>query len=224
MNQFEREQAQIKAMWRRVYELRAMSEEMHFRREATKREIETYPQRHENRMRVVRIVHWANVNNAIRYAAELTRRVECMDRVEEKQKRQLEMLKKAGDAIIVAHLRETLQFVTGVSKDPGNADYFIDSAFNDLEKKHEVQMEEFRKRHNEKVDRAIMYAAEMERRVESLERNEKKQKEQSEKLKEVMIVLEAENAILRPKIARMKNEISSAKRKGKESNRKKTDG
>ncbi|CAO4366874.1 unnamed protein product [Caenorhabditis nigoni] len=100
MNQFEREQAQIKAMWRRVYELRAMSEEMHFRREATKREIETYPDRHENRMRVVRIVHWANVNNAVRYAAELTRRVECMDRVEEKQKGQLEMLKKAGDAVI----------------------------------------------------------------------------------------------------------------------------
>ncbi|CAO4366875.1 unnamed protein product [Caenorhabditis nigoni] len=119
----------------------------------------------------------------------------------------------------IYHLRETLQFVTGVSKDPGNADYFVDSAFNDLEKKHEVQMEEFRKRHNEKVDRAIMYAAEMERRVESLERNEKKQKEQSEKLKEVLVVLEAENAILRPKIARLKNELNFAKREEKKRQR-----
>ncbi|PIC48218.1 hypothetical protein B9Z55_007282 [Caenorhabditis nigoni] len=78
-------------------------------------------------------------------------------------------------------------------------------------KAYEAKKAEAQKRRNEKVDRATMYAAEMERRVESLERNDKKQKEQFEKFKEVLRVLEDENVTYEEQIKTMQKSLRAAK-------------
>ncbi|PIC13038.1 hypothetical protein B9Z55_027934 [Caenorhabditis nigoni] len=49
-------------------------------------------------------------NNAVFYAAELTRRVECMEKVDEQQKRETEMLRKTGNVFIVVPFKSANAF------------------------------------------------------------------------------------------------------------------
>ncbi|ULU08116.1 hypothetical protein L3Y34_019299 [Caenorhabditis briggsae] len=99
-NNFRREQAQIRGLQRELDWEKDMSREMVYRKGETDSDIERHPERHAKTLEKVRREHEEKVNASIIYAAELTRRVECMDRIEEKQKSQLEILKKAENAVI----------------------------------------------------------------------------------------------------------------------------
>ncbi|UMM20049.1 hypothetical protein L5515_015415 [Caenorhabditis briggsae] len=107
-------------------------------------------------------------------------------------------------------LQRKLRLATGLLKRFGNVKT-VESAVEEWEKKHEGNMNEVRRKRNEKVDSAILYAAEMEKRVESLERNDKKQKEQFEKFEEVLKVLEDENMKYEEKIKMMQKSLRAAK-------------
>ncbi|UMM20048.1 hypothetical protein L5515_015415 [Caenorhabditis briggsae] len=179
-NNFRREQAQIRGLQRELDWEKDMFREMVYRKGETDSDIERHPERHAKTLEKVRREHEEKVNASIIYAAELTRRVECMDRIEEKQKSQLEILKKAGNAVIAENTT--------------------------LERKI-ASLNKVREEHEEMVNASIVYAAELTRRVEIMEKVEGKQKEQLEKIQEVVDVVFAENATLKPKIARMKDEI-----------------
>ncbi|CAP38202.1 Protein CBG21376 [Caenorhabditis briggsae] len=251
-NNFRREQAQIRGLQRELDWEKDMSREMVYRKGETDSDIERHPERHAKTLEKVRREHEEKVNASIIYAAELTRRVECLDRIEEKQKSQLEILKKAENAVIemvnasivyaaeltrrveimkkvegkqkeqlekiqevvdvvfVTLLQRKLRLATGLLKRFGNVKT-VESAVEEWEKKHEGNMNEVRRKRNEKVDSAILYAAEMEKRVESLERNDKKQKEQFEKFEEVLKVLEDENVKYEEKIKMMQKSLRAAK-------------
>ncbi|CAO4366872.1 unnamed protein product [Caenorhabditis nigoni] len=98
-NNFQREQAQIKDLQHNVDRWKSISRIMEYSREEIQRVIERYPEKHAKRMEKVRKEREERVNAAIVYAAEITRRVGCMDRMEEKQKEQIEKIQEAGEVI-----------------------------------------------------------------------------------------------------------------------------
>ncbi|UMM20047.1 hypothetical protein L5515_015415 [Caenorhabditis briggsae] len=194
-NNFRREQAQIRGLQRELDWEKDMFREMVYRKGETDSDIERHPERHAKTLEKVRREHEEKVNASIIYAAELTRRVECMDRIEEKQKSQLEILKKAGNAVIAENT--TLERKIASLKFSFKNDFRREQEHIKFGKSMRVKM----------VNASIVYAAELTRRVEIMEKVEGKQKEQLEKIQEVVDVVFAENATLKPKIARMKDEI-----------------
>ncbi|PIC48215.1 hypothetical protein B9Z55_007281 [Caenorhabditis nigoni] len=98
-NNFRREQNLIRELQGDLEWEKDRKRTMVYRKDETDRDIERHPERHAKTMEKVRMEHEERVNAAIVYAAELTRRVECMDRMEERQKEQLEKIKEAGGVI-----------------------------------------------------------------------------------------------------------------------------
>ncbi|CAO4366871.1 unnamed protein product [Caenorhabditis nigoni] len=98
-NNFRREQNRIRELQGDLDWEKDRKRTMIYRKDETDRDIGRHPERHAKTMEKVRMEHEERVNAAIVYAAELTKRVECMDRVEERQKEQLEKIKEAADVI-----------------------------------------------------------------------------------------------------------------------------
>ncbi|CAO4366873.1 unnamed protein product [Caenorhabditis nigoni] len=118
-NEIERHRERTQTLWSN-FEVELIEFKMaNFLADQILTKIQNHPKKHERRMKKVRTTQEETVDNAVFYAAELTRKVECMERVDEQQKKQFKTLKKAGNAFIaenatlerkIARMKDELRF------------------------------------------------------------------------------------------------------------------